>query len=66
MATTRKPATKKPTATASKTTSKTGSAFSNKTSNTTEESAMSQTAPLKQSLWEKLQDEISELPKGLQ
>jgi len=64
MASTSKTTTKKP---VTKTTStKSGSAFSNKTSNTTDAAAVSQAAPLKQSLWEKLQDEINELPKGLQ
>jgi len=59
MATTKKPATKN-------TSKKSGSSFSNKSANTTDEAAVSQSAPIKQSLWEKLQDEINELPKGLQ
>lgn len=40
--------------------------FSNKWANTTWDDAASQSAPIKQSLREKLQDEINELPKGLQ
>jgi hypothetical protein len=57
---TAKKATTKSTST---TTKKSGSAFTNKGTNTTDDAAVSQSAPVKQSLWEKLQDEINELPK---
>jgi hypothetical protein len=59
MATPKKPIPKS----TSTTTKKSGSAFTNQSANTTDDAAVSQSAPIKQSLWEKLQDEINELPK---